>query len=258
MCLIALAWQAHPRFTLVVAANRDEWRDRPTLPAHWWPDSPKLLAGQDQRAGGTWLGITPRGRFAAITNFRDPSDRKATALSRGTLVTEYLLGADPPREFLLRLGRNVAAFNGFNLIVGDGTSLWYLGSREGEPRVIPPGVHALSNHVLNEPWPKVRFARQAMESAVLEEDPAPRLFAMLAGRDPAPDAELPDTGIGLELERRLSAALITGEDYGSRCSTVLVQGSHGEFAFEERTLDAAGNVAGTVVERFSSDANEKL
>ena len=248
MCLIAIAWQAHPAFPLVVAANRDEWRDRPAAPAHWWSDHPRLLAGRDLQAGGTWMGITRGGRFAAVTNFRDPSDRRSTALSRGTLVAQFLSGDDEPARYLAQLAGRAAQYNGFNLLVGDARSLCYFGSREGEVRAVEPGVHALSNHLLDEPWPKVSKARSALRESVGDGD-AP-LFAMLSDATAAPDAELPDTGVGLERERMLSPALIRGADYGTRTSTVL-RASGASARFEERTRDAAGAVTGTATFEFA-------
>src|SRR5450432_3389459 len=176
MCLIVLAWRAAEAFPLVVAANRDEWRERPAEPARWWPDHPGLLAGRDLQAGGTWMGITRGGRFAAVTNFRDPSDKRSTARSRGGLVTEFLLGSDSPGRFLARLAERAREYNGFNLILGDTTSLFYYGSREGEARAIEPGVHGLSNHLLDEPWPKVVRAGRRMQDVLGASAPAPALF----------------------------------------------------------------------------------
>ena len=247
MCLIAIAWQAHPDYPLVVAANRDEWRDRPAEPAHWWSDHPGLLAGRDLQAGGTWMGITRSGRFAAVTNFRDPSERRSTALSRGTLVAEFLLGHASPENYLAALAGTASQYNGFNLLAADGRTLFYYGSREGELRAVAPGVHALSNHLLNEPWPKVAKARQAMQAAL--EDGDEPLFAMLSDPEPAPDAQLPDTGVGLARERMLSPALITGEAYGTRTSTV-VRASRSSAHFEERTRDATGAVTATRIFDF--------
>jgi uncharacterized protein with NRDE domain len=246
MCLIAIAWQAHPEYPLVVAANRDEWRDRPAAPAHWWSDHPDLLAGRDLQAGGTWMGITRGGRFAAVTNFRDPSERRSTAPSRGALVAEFLLGSQSPSRFLASLSRRAAQYNGFNLLAGDGETLCYFGSREGEVRAVEPGVHALSNHLLDEPWPKVAKARAAMKAAIGDGDEP--LFAMLSDATPAPDSQLPDTGVGLERERWLSPILIAGEAYGTRTSTVLRVAAGGTARFEERTRDALGAV--TLVAAF--------
>ena len=248
MCLIVLAWKARADLPLVVAANRDEWRARPTEPAHWWSDHPGLLAGRDLEAGGTWMGITRNGRFAAVTNFRDPSDKKSAARSRGELVSGFLLDTAQPEQYLSRLAPRTSDYNGFNLIVGDGASLWYFGSREGEARAIEPGIHGLSNHLLNEPWPKVVRGRAAMQEALREGSPAPKLFAMLADSQGAPDESLPDTGVGIAWERRLASALITGPEYGTRSSTVLTIGAAGAVTFEERTLAADGSVVATQVE----------
>ena len=250
MCLIVVAWQARAGLPLVVAANRDEWRERPAEPAHWWPDHPDLLAGRDLQAGGTWMGITRGGRFAAVTNYRDPSEKRSTARSRGGLVTEFLLGADSPMRFLSNLSARAREYNGFNLILGDGESLFYYGSREGEPRAIEPGVHGLSNHLLDEPWPKVVRGRARMEAALANIDPAPTLFEMLSDPSVVPDAGLPATGVGIEWERRLASALITGAEYGTRASTVLSVSSNGDAAMEERTRGPEGQLQGVVAERF--------
>jgi uncharacterized protein with NRDE domain len=251
LCLIALAWKARPGLPLVVAANRDEWRDRPAEPARWWADHPQVFAGRDLQAGGTWMGVTRAGRFAAVTNFRDPSERRTAARSRGALVTGFLLADSPPEAFLAALAPHAGEYNGFNLIVGDPESLWYFGSREGEARAIEPGIHGLSNHLLDEPWPKVVRARMAMEEAISAHDPAPRLFAALSDRHGAADESLPQTGVGIAWERRLASPLITGADYGTRCSTVIVVSDEGQVAFEERSLGVLGDVVGVATEAFT-------
>lgn len=251
MCLIVVAWRARADLPLVVAANRDEWRERAAEPAHWWPLHPGLLAGRDLQAGGTWMGITRDARFAAVTNYRDPSEKRSTARSRGELVTEFLMSNDSPARFLSNLSARAREYNGFNLIVGDAASLFYYGSREGEPRAIEPGVHGLSNHLLDEPWPKVVRGRARMQAALASPEPAAPLFEMLSDISIAPDAELPATGVGRDWERRLSSALITGVDYGTRASTVLTVSATGEVALEERTRDADGAVGHVALERFS-------
>lgn len=252
MCLIAIAWRARRDLPLLVAANRDEWRERPAKPAHWWPEHPDLLAGRDLQAGGTWMGVTRGGRFAAVTNFRDPSDKRAMARSRGTLVTEFLVGNETPARFLSNLSARAHEYNGFNLIVGDGSSLFYFGSREGQPRAIEAGVHALSNHLLDEPWPKVVAARLAMEVALADDEPTGVLFDLLSDASTPPDEALPKTGVGLDWERRLASALITGAEYGTRASTVFAVNDRGEAIFEERTRAADGSVTGRVSESFKS------
>jgi uncharacterized protein with NRDE domain len=250
MCLIVVAWHARGDLPLVVAANRDEWRERPAQPAHWWPDHPQILAGRDLQAGGTWMGITRNGRFAAVTNFRDPSDKRSTARSRGTLITEFLLADETPARFLSNLSERAHEYNGFNLILGDGASLFYYGSREGETRAIEPGVHGLSNHLLDEPWPKVVRGRRRMETSLAANDPAPTLFELLSDTARPADEMLPDTGVGMDWERRLAAALITGEEYGTRASTVLSVASSGAVIFEERSRGAEGSVSGVSRHEF--------
>lgn len=230
---------------LVVASNRDEWRDRPAQPAHWWPDRPQILAGRDLKARGTWMGVSANGRFAAVTNFRDPSDKRSTARSRGELVTDFLAGSDSAARFMSNLSARDHEYNGFNLLVSDRVSLLYFGSREGQVHALAPGVYGLSNHLLDEPWPKVTMARGEMQAALDDADPAPRLFDMLSQQDVAADLQLPHTGVGMEWERRLSAALITGADYGTRASTVLTMLADGETVLEERSRDAHGHVTHT-------------
>jgi uncharacterized protein with NRDE domain len=245
VCLILLAWRAREDLPLVVAANRDEWRERPTQPAHWWPDHPGIFAGRDERAGGTWMGFARGGRFAAVTNFRDPSDRRSTARSRGELVTDFLLSTESPGAFLAALHSRAGEYNGFNLLVGDGRSLWYYGSREGAAREMAPGIYGLSNHLLDEPWPKVVQGREAMTRALADGDPRPRLEAFLADASLAADDALPQTGVGADWERRLSAALITGADYGTRSSTTLLIDNRGRAQVRELTRDAEGRVTTT-------------
>jgi len=243
MCLIVFAWRAHATLPLVVAANRDEWRDRPAERAAWW-SNPPILAGRDLKAGGTWMGLTRQGRFAAVTNFRDPADKRSTARSRGGLVTEFLESGAPAIEFANGLRPRSSDYNGFNLILGDGKSLVYFGSREAVAREIEPGVHGLSNHVLDEPWPKVLRGREVMQAALHDEDPAPGLFNLLSDTEGAPDERLPATGVGLDWERRLASPLITGDDYGTRASTVVTIDDRGEVFFEERTRGSDGSAGG--------------
>ncbi len=257
MCLIVFAWQAHADYPLIVAANRDEWRDRPAAPAAWWQDAPDVLAGSDLEAGGTWLGVTRSGRFAAITNFRDPADRKSIAPSRGQLVADFLRGRASPRAYLEALAPNAARYNGFNLLLADEKTLCYFGSREGEIIDVAPGVHGLSNHLLDEPWPKVEKAKSALDAALepkmLQTRLLERSFDFLSDGGPHVDSLLPDTGVGLEWERVLSPALIVTEKYGTRCSTVLLHAKN-EILFEERTRGVAGEVTNISAFRFELPA----
>jgi uncharacterized protein with NRDE domain len=237
MCLIVFAWQEGPD-RLVVAANRDEFHARPAEPAGFWPDAPHVLAGRDVRGGGTWMGITHSGRFAAVTNFRDTAPPPAGAPSRGHLVSGFLTGAEPAAEYARRAEDEGGRYAGFNLLVGDSSGLFYASNRGGGRRVLEPGVYGLSNHLLDTPWPKVRRTKEALRAA-LDRSAAAReaaLFAALADERFAPDGDLPATGVGIERERALSAAFIRAGTYGTRASTVLTVGGDGRVRFVERTV----------------------
>lgn len=214
MCLVVVAWRVHPDRPLIVASNRDERHDRPTVAAAEWDDEPGVFGGRDLTAGGTWLAVG-RGRFATVTNVRDPADTRVGP-SRGELPRRFLTGMERAETFAT--GIAVEQYAGFNLIVGDGGSLWYVGTRE-PPRALAPGIYGLSNDRLDTPWPKVRRARTAMARALAGELHT-ELFALLTDREGAPDEELPDTGVGLALERFLAPPFIAGEAYGTRASTV--------------------------------------
>ena len=246
MCLIAFAWNAHPDYRLIVGANRDEWHDRPAAPAAWWADFPQILAGRDLKAGGTWMGVTRTGRFGAITNFRDPSDKNSTARSRGELVTAFLSGDATPSAFLLETKQHAHAYNGFNLVVGDRSSLAYFSSRDQAIQILGPGVYALSNHMLNEPWPKVIVAKSALEALLQikmsEEARRMAIYKLLSDDQKAPDSTLPVTGVGIEWERVLSPALIVTEKYGTRASTIVSLANDGRTSFEEHIRAPDGSV----------------
>jgi len=244
MCLILFAYRAHPAYRLVLAANRDEWFQRPTAPAAFWADAPDILAGRDLEQGGTWLGVTRHGRFAAITNFRDPGNHRADAPSRGGLVSAFLRAEIAPTAYLEQLRPDASAYNGFSLLVGDRTSLGYFSNREGRIRDLEPGIYGLSNHLLDVEWPKVQLGKQRL-AAWLDDDRRPEaLLALLDDTRTAPDAALPRTGVSLEWERRLSSLRIVGEGYGTRSSTALVIGSAGEIRFVERSFDEDGVESG--------------
>lgn len=238
MCLILFAYQTHPRHRLVVAANRDEFYARPTAPAAFWSDAPEVLAGRDLREGGTWLGVTRGGRFAAVTNVREPEMYRVGAPSRGFLVSDFLRGSESPEVYAERLAETGGEYNGFNLLLVDGRSLVWLSNRGEGARTLEPGVYGLSNALLDTPWPKVEMGKEDLRRALEgdgDEALAAALFATLARRDPAPDARLPATGIGAERERALSSAFIATPEYGTRCSTVLLMGRDGAVSFTERT-----------------------
>lgn len=237
MCLILLAWQAHPQYPLILAANRDEFYDRPTAAADFWEERPDILGGRDLRDGGTWLGVTRRGRWAALTNYRDPQAVRAGAPSRGWLVRNFLEGSDSPAAYLERLAPRVREYNPFNLFAGDAESL-HIVSSQGSSGPVPPGVHGLSNAVLDTPWPKVRRGREAFRRLLerhSEPDPD-ALFQCLADMERAPDGDLPETGIGQDWERILSPLFITSPVYGTRSSTVLMVNRRGRVTFIERSF----------------------
>lgn len=245
MCLVAFAWRAHPAWQLVLGANRDEFYDRPSAPAAWWGEPAGVLAGRDLRAGGTWLGVTRAGRFAAITNYRDPGDTRAAARSRGELPVAFLAGDGPAAEFAQQAWTLREAYNGFNLLLGDGEELWYAGSRDPSgPRRVEPGVHALSNALLDTPWPKAARSGERLAEALAQVDPEPNVLALLADRELAPDDALPDTGVGHEWERALSPPFIATERYGTRSSTYLAIGT-GRTRFIEREFARGGIVRAT-------------
>ena len=238
MCLILFAWKVYAKFPLILAANRDEFTERPSAPAAFWDDAPDLLAGRDLKRGGTWLGITRTGRLAAVTNYRDPASLKEDAPSRGELVSDYLLSKEHPEAFLRRIEPRAARYNGFSLLLGDGSVLAYFSNR-GEANHLTPGIHGMSNHLLDTPWPKVEWGKQAMEELlVTNDDPSPEaLLALLASRSRPPDESLPQTGVGLERERVLSPLFIESPGYGTRCSTVLLIDREGMVTFVERVFN---------------------
>jgi uncharacterized protein with NRDE domain len=248
MCLIVFEWRpaaVHgPLFTLT--ANRDEYFRRTADPLAWWADAPGLLAGRDLAAGGTWLGVSRDGRFAALTNYRAPNDMRPDAPTRGTLVSAYLQGAPlAPLDYLHRVAENGAAYNGFNLLAGDFTRRelgWYCNRASAAPILLDTGVHAISNAVLDTPWPKLVRKRDELRQ-LLERDAAPPLASLIElMRDPhvARDDELPSTGLALERERALSAAFIETPEYGTRGTTALrVNARDGGFSVDiaERSDD---------------------
>lgn len=240
MCLIAIAHKVHAGFPLVVAANRDEFYGRPTAQAAFWEDEPGILAGRDLECMGTWLGVTRGGRFAAVTNYRDAADQRKSAESRGTIVSRFLADAMPAAEFVGNLASNAGAYRGFNLLASDGAELFAYSNRDGGPRRLEPGIYGLSNHLLDTPWPKVRMVRERLADALKPAPATEPLFAMLGDTGTAPEAELPQTGVGLDREKMLSSARIVSTTYGTRCSTVVLQGADGRMQFAERTYGPEG------------------
>ncbi len=245
MCLLFVAWQTHPRYRLVLAGNRDEFHRRPTAPAGFWEDYPQVAAGRDLQAGGTWLGITRAGRYAAVTNYREGTPPDASR-SRGELVRDALLHDGPLSAYLRGIRSHGGEYRGFNLLAGDQEGLYYFSNRDGPPRRLEAGIYGLSNGLLDTPWPKVRAGRAAF-ARLLQRDgdlePA-ALLALLADDRPAPDAELPATGVSLSRERWLSALFIRGQDYGTRSSSVILIDHEGKACLLERRFRPDGSAEG--------------
>ena len=248
MCLILIALDSHPDYSLVVAANRDEFYDRPTAPAAFWPEQPGILGGRDLEAGGTWLGIDRTGRFAAVTNYRQGEREPTAPRSRGLLVSDYLATDIGVRAHLERAERDAALYNGFNLIAGDPRELFYFSNREGRPRALGPGIYGLSNHLLDTAWPKVTTSKNALDALLRGggSELLPSLFALLSDRRQAGDESLPSTGIGLAWERLLSSAFVASKEYGTRSSTVVLVGRAGGVVFVERSFGPDGAPGGEV------------
>jgi uncharacterized protein with NRDE domain len=229
MCLIVFAWKVIPGVPLIAAANRDEFYERASAPAGAWPEHPKVYAGRDLQAGGSWMGITREGaagsRFAAITNIRSPQDRRSDAPSRGALVADYLAGTMTAQQYVAQIEAGGADYNGYNLVLGDrDTLIWYSNrgqqdARNGKP--LEAGVYGLSNALLDAPWPKVLKTKAQFASLLCQGAPDEAYFEMLADTTRAPDLRLPETGVPLDLERVLSAVRIETPGYGTRTSTVV-------------------------------------
>ncbi|HTY02487.1 MAG TPA: NRDE family protein [Rhodocyclaceae bacterium] len=250
MCLILVAWQVHPEFPLVVAANRDEFFSRPTASANFWPGN-EILAGRDLQAGGTWMGITRCGRFAALTNYRDPALYRDGLASRGQLVADFLAAQAEPTVWLEHIRSMAPDFNPFNVVVGDRRTLACFSSVSGEIRRLEPGVFGLSNHLLDTPWPKVEAAKSSLARALkaLPDDGA--LFDLLRDDTIHADEALPRTGVSLAWERLLSAAFVQGPGYGTRSSTVLKVSRRGTPILDEKTWLEGGKAGDRHRFRFS-------
>ncbi|HMK86794.1 MAG TPA: NRDE family protein [Steroidobacteraceae bacterium] len=240
MCLILIVWRTHPEFPCVLAANRDEYHDRPSASAAWWPNDADILAGRDLKSGGTWLGVTREGRFAALTNFRDGRVARADAPSRGGLVAWALQSRRSVPDTLDYLRAESARYNAFNMIVSDGQRLGVFESVIGEGRELDAGIYGLSNDLLDTPWPKVQNAKSGLAAALAGMHDETDILKLLRDARPAADADLPRTGLSLEWERLLSSAFVHAQDYGTRCSTVFRLDRSGYAYFDEWSWDRAG------------------
>ncbi len=244
MCLIVFAWRPGHARPLIVAANRDEFYARPTQALAAWDEAPGVHAGRDLEAGGTWLGVGPQGKFAALTNIRNPGQPLGSR-SRGELVAGYLRGELSVEAYLDKMAGEARHYSGFNLLVGDGRQLGYLHGGDATPRLLEAGVYGLSNAALDTPWPKLVKAREGLRERLDDPDPV-ELFDLLGDHRPAADAELPSTGVGLATERLLSSVFIASQNYGTRASTVLIVEADGRRRLVERSFGPFGGHLGEV------------
>ena len=258
MCLIVLAIDVHPEWPLVVAANRDEYFQRPALALHAWENSP-VIAGKDLTGGGTWMGITRNGRFAALTNYRDPAESVSDPLSRGMLVRRFLESDQPAPDYLEAIASQGHRYPGFNLLTGSRDDIWYFSNRDKSGyRKLKPGIHGLSNHLLNTPWPKVVGAKRDLDNLLVSQENLNsghninRLLDLMNNREPAPDAQLPDTGVGKQAEKVLSSRFIQAPvmNYGTRCTTALLMDKNEHQLMIERTWSSQGEVEDEVTLYF--------
>lgn len=241
MCLVVFAWRPESRQPLLLLANRDEVHARPSAALAQWSDRPEIYAGRDLEAGGTWLGIAEQGRFATLTNIRDMS-LPLGARSRGALVTDYLASQKPPQVYLQEVARQIDQYSGFNLLVGDLQSIWYLNSTEPRPIRLTEGVYALCNASLDTPWPKLVRIRSTFAENTDATDQA--LFTLMHNELRADDNQLPDTGVGLAMERMLSSIFIRGDRYGTRATSLLRRFADGTVSLTERSYAANGRYLG--------------
>ncbi|MBK9186041.1 MAG: NRDE family protein [Moraxellaceae bacterium] len=237
MCLLAFAWQVHAQYPLVLIANRDEFYARPAQAIHYWLDAPHVLAGKDEQEGGTWLGVTKEGRWAALTNYREPNAPKGV-LSRGHLVAEFLKGHDEPLAYVQELATQNEQYSGFNLVVGTRNQAAVVSNRGTAPQLLAAGIYGLSNALLDSPWPKTQRLKAGLSKLIAQEaiDTAQALVLLQDQNQPL-DEDLPDTGVGLVWERLLATAFIKSPIYGTRASSVLLLGQDNMRLIEQTWLE---------------------
>ena len=249
MCLIIFAHRVAADYPLVVAANRDEFHSRATAAASYWPQQPDIFAGRDLQAGGTWMGVSRNGRFAAITNYRDPERTQPAPRSRGELATEYLLGQSDTETFLHKLDSQGSEYAGFNLLLGDGDKLWYTSNSGGKTQLLAPGIYGLSNALLDTPWPKVELGKQKLAETIAQDSlDHDQLASVVADRQLASREQLSLQGLGAEMDQLLSAQYIVNPQYGTRASTTCWRDSRGNYHWRELSINGAGETTGRVEE----------
>lgn len=257
MCLILFSFLKSSLYSLVVAANRDEAYARPTASAAFWHDHPSVYGGRDLEVGGAWMGLTTSGRYAAVTNFRDGNPKGIASRSRGDLVGGYLTGTQDAQHYLQAVASRQSEYGGFGVLAGNLKRLWFLSNYGNGVAAVKPGVHGLSNHLLDTPWPKVADGKREL-AALLQTGEAletEKIFEMLADRKVAASDALPDTGVGTLREKQLGPKFIAvDERYGTRASTVLIVDHAGNVTYAERSFGPRGKFLGEVTRRFKISA----
>lgn len=237
MCLITFAYNKHPKYRLILAANRDEFYGRPTRRVQFWDEDghPEILAGKDLEAGGTWMGVSKSGKWAALTNYRDPNWQLDNPPSRGELVLNYLLNGESPQDYMQTLNRDSDKYVGFNILLGDADGIMHFSNHDKTPKSIEAGVHGVSNALLDTPWPKLTMAKNSLADKIrTNEIDKGSIFQFLNDDTQAPDDQLPETGIPYKWEKAVSSLFIKTEKYGTRCSSILLIDHDGSVEFTER------------------------
>lgn len=252
MCILFIAVKQHPQYPLIIAANRDEFHQRPTAISDYWKEHPALLAGRDLTALGTWMGINTNGRIAALTNIRAPGTDKKDAVTRGELVTNFLISNQSASKYLNKLQNTHQNYNGYNLLFGQYDNLRVYNSFENTTHTLEAGVYGLSNASLNSPWPKLDAGRSALANYCQHADilSHEHLFELLTNKRAAKDEDLPQTGISIEWERMLSSIFIQSDDYGTRSSTILLINKDKHAYWEERTFNSKADLTHKQVFEF--------
>lgn len=245
MCLIFLSFNQHPKYPFIALANRDEFYNRPAEQIHHWTDHPEIIAGKDVSGGGSWLGVNTSGHFAMLTNYRDMANIKANAPTRGKLVSDFLVSKLDPSKYLEALNTNAASYNGYNILLGTFSDPWYYSNQSNKIYRLGTGSYGVSNALLDTKWPKLVEGKEKFNSILSNESfDAEDLFGLMLDKKLADDDSLPDTGIGYEIEKKLSSRFILMDGYGTRNTTLLKVDSNGNGQLTERTFNRKGeNVA---------------
>ena len=246
MCLILFAWKQHPLYPLIIAANRDEYFNRPTDPLRPWQDNPDIIAGRDLESQGTWLGISKKHRLAAVTNFREPGFQMETPISRGLLVSDFLESSHTAPHYLQELEPQYPLYRGFNLLLWDGNGLYYSSNRHEQLLQLLPGIYGLSNHLLDTDWPKVVRGKTLLSQHIQQNNiQKDKLFNILFDQTLPDEQSVPQTGLTSDWEKALSTIYIDRDEYGTRASTIVLLNNNGDFSITEKSRNQLSEPLGT-------------